>query len=416
LCELIENDLSKLILEFYLVFIAIIGIVVALYLSFNKRKHDNQYLSNLLAVIILCSSSHFIRNYLISSGWIYNFPWFYGTFSFIYLLAPPLTYLYVRGLLNDEYKLGKLDFIHLIPGVLQLILCIPYITSSKETKLKYVREIDGFNNFLNNTPFNGIPNKYFFLAVFLSVSIYAIFMLKSIKKARLNQQESFQLEIYHWARFVFLACFAMAMFMIVNAIIKASSIHGNFHLTAFGPFLWLRLILFTVVLYKIIFSERLLWGLPNFNKDSGIIKAKLKFSNNEMNDTESEKDSHRQLLTKYQANNYQLILEDFFKNQIPIYTNTRFNLSDLAKHTDIPKHHWAYFFQYHSFESFVELRNKNRVEHSKKIMNSSEYKNKTIEAIGQASGFGSRITFLNAFKKYESISPSEYLEKLKQSN
>jgi len=389
-------------------------------LFFNRNKLDNQYLSNLLGIITLCSSIHFLRNALISSGWILNFPWFYGTFSFIYLLAPQITFLYVRGLLKDESRFDRRDSWHLLPALIQIGLSIPYVMSSRETKLHFVRELTGTNNFLNNTPFNGIPNSYYFMVVLSGIVIYSILILKEIKNAKLNQKDSFQLEVYQWAIFVFIASFTMAILMVINIILKSTGSNANFHLTAFGPFLWLRLLLFTIMLIRIVFSKRLLWGLPNFKRVSFSISKQLAAIPNtelidaELSNTEEDGQSERILLNESQAKQYQLVLSQFFQYQTHIYTELEFNLIHLAHHTKIPKHHWAYYFQYHSELSFVELRNKNRIEFSKNIMKLPAFRNRTIEAIGNASGFGSRVTYFNAFKKYESITPSEYWESLKK--
>jgi AraC-like DNA-binding protein len=412
--------LEKTFLEIYLLSSAIIGILIAIYLFFNRNKLDNQYLSNLLGIITLCSSIHFLRNALISSGWILNFPWFYGTFSFIYLLAPQITFLYVRGLLKDESRFDRRDSWHLLPALIQIGLSIPYVMSSRETKLHFVRELTGTNNFLNNTPFNGIPNSYYFMVVLSGIVIYSILILKEIKNAKLNQKDSFQLEVYQWAIFVFIASFTMAILMVINIILKSTGSNANFHLTAFGPFLWLRLLLFTIMLIRIVFSKRLLWGLPNFKRVSFSISKQLAAIPNtelidaELSNTEEDGQSERILLNESQAKQYQLVLSQFFQYQTHIYTELEFNLIHLAHHTKIPKHHWAYYFQYHSELSFVELRNKNRIEFSKNIMKLPAFRNRTIEAIGNASGFGSRVTYFNAFKKYESITPSEYWESLKK--
>ncbi len=387
---------------------------------FNRNKLDNQYLSDLLGIIILCSSIHFLRNALISSGWILNFPWFYGTFSFIYLLAPQITFLYVRGLLKDESRFDRRDSWHLLPALIQIGLSIPYVMSSRETKLHFVRELTGTNNFLNNTPFNGIPNSYYFMVVLSGIVIYSILILKEIKNAKLNQKDSFQLEVYQWAIFVFIASFTMAILMVINIILKSTGSNANFHLTAFGPFLWLRLLLFTIILIRIVFSKRLLWGLPNFKRVSFSISKQLAaipngdFIKKEASNTVDDEQLERILLNESQAKQYQLVLSQFFQYQTHIYTELEFNLIHLAHHTKIPKHHWAYYFQYHSELSFVELRNKNRIEFSKNIMKLPAFRNRTIEAIGNASGFGSRVTYFNAFKKYESITPSEYWESLKK--
>jgi AraC-like DNA-binding protein len=292
--------------------------------------------------------------------------------------------------------------------------------SSRETKLHFVRELTGTNNFLNNTPFNGIPNSYYFMVVLSGIVIYSILILKEIKNAKLNQKDSFQLEVYQWAIFVFIASFTMVILMVINIILKSTGSNANFHLTAFGPFLWLRLLLFTIILIRIVFSKRLLWGLPNFKRVSFSISKQLAaipngdFIEKELSNTVDDEQSERILLNESQAKQYQLLLSQFFQYQTHIYTELEFNLIHLAHHTKIPKHHWAYYFQYHSELSFVELRNKNRIEFSKNIMKLPAFRNRTIEAIGNASGFGSRVTYFNAFKKYESITPSEYWESLKK--
>ena len=59
------------------------------------------------------------------------------------------------------------------------------------------------------------------------------------------------------------------------------------------------------------------------------------------------------------------------------------------------------------------MRNEYRINYAKKIMQLPAFKNYTIEAIGEASGFGSRTTFFNAFKKHNDVSPSDYLEQIK---
>lgn len=313
------------------------------------------------------------------------------------------------------------NLFHILPSVVQIIFCIPYITSPAEIKLKYVREITAHNNFINNTPFNGLPNKYFFAIVFLTIATYSILIWREIKKAKLNSKDDFQREIFQWARFVFFISLSMAMLMIINAIVRASESNGNFQLTAFGPFLWLRLFLFSLVLYRIIVSQKLLWGLPNFTSDSEIITKHLSANSSTigLNKVTTEKwesahETKKELLSANEAAKFQLVLNQFFETQTHIFTEFDFNLADLSKSTKIPKHHWAYYFQYHSEIGFVELRNKHRIAFSKSLMQLSEFNNRTIEGIGQSAGFRSRVTFFNAFKKYESMSPSEYWDSVKK--
>jgi AraC-like DNA-binding protein len=59
--------------------------------------------------------------------------------------------------------------------------------------------------------------------------------------------------------------------------------------------------------------------------------------------------------------------------------------------------------------SFIDLINKNRVEHFINLIKSGKYNNYTIEALSQLAGFGSRIHMYNNFKKYHGGTPSDLM-------
>lgn len=151
-------------------------------------------------------------------------------------------------------------------------------------------------------------------------------------------------------------------------------------------------------------------GLPNFAKNIHVIQNQVGSTDTEPNEIELSAG----VLSLEQVNSYQMVLDHFFNHRSETFTELEFNLEHLSQATHIPKHHWAYFFRYYSPNSFVDLRNKYRIEHAKKIMQFPAYRNYTIEAIGEASGFGSRTTFFNAFKKHENISPGEYFDAIKR--
>jgi AraC-like DNA-binding protein len=203
----------------------------------------------------------------------------------------------------------------------------------------------------------------------------------------------------------------MAVLMLINVVVTSFKIGtATNQLVYFGPFYESRLLLFTIVLYKIVFSSGLRLGLPNFAKNVHVIENQAGSTDPKPNQTELSVG----VLSSEQVDTYQNILDNFFNHQSEIFTELEFNLEHLSKATQIPKHHWAYFFRYYSEVSFVDLRNKYRIEHAKKIMQFAAYRQYTIEAIGEASGFGSRTTFFNAFKKYENISPGEYFDRIKR--
>ena len=397
---------STILLEILSISISALGILTALYFAFKRNNEDNQHLNNLLSGILLCSSIHFLRNFLISSGWIIEFPWMYGSFSFIYLLAPPLCYLYIRSMLYDETQIKSKDYFHFALPIIQILNSIPYILSSNESKLVVVRKLNNFNNLLENAPFNGITNIYYFVVVFFSILFYSIqgYLILKNKKTT-PKSEHFSL-IYNWSRWVFLILVTMAFVMIINIIVSNLLPKAPKMLVFFGPLYFLRLALFAWVMQKIIFSKLLRIGLPNFSNPNHFIQPEK----TPMDDsTEAESGT----LSNSQRIEYLEILIDFFETKQEIYTSVNFNLENLAKATKIPRHHWAFYFQYYSNESMVEMRNRYRIEYAVKLMQTSAFKNYTIEAIAEAAGFGSRTTFFNSFKKHKNESPSDYFTRVR---
>lgn len=400
---------SPAFIEIYSIIIASLGVLLALYLMFMRENNDNQYLNNLLSVIILSSCFHFVRNFLISSGWIMEVPWAYGSFSLIYLLAPPVTYLYIRGILNDEYRFKKKDLIHLFAPFVQLLLSMNYIFSSHENKLAIVKSINNFNNLLNSSSFNGIPHKVFFAMVFISVVYYSTCCFIELQRRKTFATSQHNRAVFRWTTSLTFIMVLMAVFMLINVVVTSMEIKETRQLVFFGPFYEFRLVLFTIVLVMIVYSDGLRLGLPNFAQNIRILES-------HGDDTTIKQDETKLasgILTDQQTQTYRQLLVQFFEQNAEVYTQLQFNLDDLSAATSIPKHHWAYFFRYYSEVSFVDMRNGYRVEHAKKMMQLPSFRHYTIEAIGEASGFGSRTTFFNAFKKHQNISPSEYWEQLK---
>ncbi len=58
--------------------------------------------------------------------------------------------------------------------------------------------------------------------------------------------------------------------------------------------------------------------------------------------------------------------------------------------------------------NFNDFINSFRIEEAKKRMADREFRNLTFEAIGKSVGFNSRTSFISAFKKFTSCTPSEY--------
>lgn len=395
--------------EIYSLFLSILGMVSAFYLWFDRKSDENLHLNRLLALILSMSSFHFFRNYLIASQWIIEFPLFFGSFSFIYLLAPGVTYIYIRGLLNDETASKRSDWPHFILPALQFISSFPYIISSHENKVAYVKGMSQMNHLLTNqNPYNGISYVFMYFLVLAVVVFYGVLMFRELQKKKLHDRNTHFNHIYSWARWVTWIMLLMALSMLINVFVSSYNLANTVNFIYMGPFYAVRLLLFSILLYRILFSSRIRLGLPNLNNNRSVLESAL-----------AQKDVRNESATGTQSINnttttdlFNELSHTIFSTRHELYTHHDFNLDSLSQATDIPRHHWAYYFRYHASMSFVETRNYHRVQYAKKLIADPEYANITLEAIGHEAGFGSRTTFFNAFKKFEKLSPSDYLKNL----
>jgi YesN/AraC family two-component response regulator len=77
-----------------------------------------------------------------------------------------------------------------------------------------------------------------------------------------------------------------------------------------------------------------------------------------------------------------------------------------------PKAEITEFIRIQTNESFIELLNRNRVKHFEGLLTSNKQDSFTIEALSEMSGFSNRRNMYNAFKKYNNMTPTEFIARL----
>lgn len=90
------------------------------------------------------------------------------------------------------------------------------------------------------------------------------------------------------------------------------------------------------------------------------------------------------------------------------FLKVNFTLDDLEQESKIAKHHLSQFFSTTYGMNFNAYINKLRVEHAKKLLEKKDF-DISVSELGDECGFNSRTSFFRAFKKYEGVSPSEYI-------
>ncbi|MEM9327920.1 MAG: AraC family transcriptional regulator [Bacteroidota bacterium] len=92
-----------------------------------------------------------------------------------------------------------------------------------------------------------------------------------------------------------------------------------------------------------------------------------------------------------------------------LFRDPEYRLSDLAGEMDQSVHHVSQAINQEQGGSFSDFLNRYRVQEAESLLKSSRAEQVTILAIAYESGFNSKTTFYNAFKKLTGSTPTQYL-------
>lgn len=91
-----------------------------------------------------------------------------------------------------------------------------------------------------------------------------------------------------------------------------------------------------------------------------------------------------------------------------VITDTEINLFSFSKYLNLSPKVVSQNLNREFEMGFKELLNKYRVKYAIRKIEDGFLDLYTIEALAEVSGFNSRVTFFNAFKKETSVSPTDY--------
>jgi hypothetical protein len=106
-------------------FNALLSLFISVILIFfNWKVNKNTlYLGLFLFIMSIYSLTHYFSVFGDSPFWLAIF---YGHFAPIMLVAGPLIYFYVRGIIRDKYIFKRADLFHFIPAAIVFIGAVPF--------------------------------------------------------------------------------------------------------------------------------------------------------------------------------------------------------------------------------------------------------------------------------------------------
>ncbi len=343
-------------------FAIIQSILILIFLGNNKleKNKGNYYLRAILAIFII----QIINNILFRSDIdVRYFKFLWISNQLVFLIAP-LVYFYILSLLNNKFSHKFEDSYHLLPCILSMI----YVTIISLTTARLGKH----------------PGIMLLGIVYLVQNIfYVVIIHQLLQKYGLNFKTLFtyiQDLRLSWARYIMIVYIAFwfiyfYIFFLGNMLHLINWCPYYISLFSLCSFILLNAIVYTA-----------LKKLDIFKNPQKYQKSNLKGS--------VKKDSLKKL---------EKIME-----QEKLYLDPSLNLIQLARKISIAPCHLSRIINESFNKSFNPFVNHYRVKESTQYLMKDSPEKMNILEIAYTTGFNSKSSFNNAFKKHMGLTPKEY--------
>lgn len=390
-----------------LLYLTLAGFLITILIGVNLKNSNqsNIYLLFFLLINNIYALSHYAtieskNRYLIATMLVHFVPF--------YLMAGPFLYFYVRGLLKDDHRLSKQDFLHFIPSLLMLLNVVPYLFKGTEYKLAYADQVViNPTNFINFDYLFLNPSVNLFIRPLIAL-IYVIaciiLMIKN-KINSINNNVQFGL-ISKWL--IVLISFASILYLsfLIFIYISISTLNYDIAYNQGAVLLYATITSLIILNFSLLFFPNILYGLPQLDYQLSKLPITQKIEI-------EEEDKKIAKGFEISEDKLQLLHSKIDKYLLENpYLRANFNLSIMSAETDIPVHHLSYYFNEYMSLNFNTWKNNLKIDYVIELMKNGTYENLTLDALSKQAGFGSRSSFINSFKTKTGLTPSEYLQKL----
>lgn len=381
-----KTEINVQILDLF-VFLAIFqAVFISYFILKNGRKHSK---ANLYQGLFLLSFAFLaVEEFLNNTGYITKFLLLTGISQPLNYVLGPLFYLYVLFSLYPDKRITV--WYHFIIPLFWACYIWFYLLQPDEVKYNSFIKLKHPNwAFTSVTPtFSEDPlsiRKYANELTILSLLVYDFAaLLVILNKIKSLRQSFFNLTSPNIVviRNSFLHCFIVAVaFSVLKFTWGMTSDVGMIVICYF-------------CIYIFILSYRIADLSTHFNQPFSVLDFPVsKYKKSSL--TELQKD---EILQKIK---YEMEVNLYFTDNLS-------SLSGLAMRTKQSSHHISQVINERLGKTYFELLSFYRVDYAKKLMAESSLSRLTIEEIADKVGYNSKSSFNTAFKKFSSLTPSEY--------
>jgi AraC-like DNA-binding protein len=310
----------------------------------------------------------------------------------------------VRSILKDDTQFSKKDWVHFILFAIIFLGRLPYNFSSWEEKLMLADKIinESWRSLSYSTYNHFLPLRINYKLKGLHFLIYLIAIWYVLLKSKFKMPSSMvllkqQKIVYNWLHFfavtVSILGVLFGLILFPNAKDKLT-----YHLEANILFM-LVFSGFLILILGLILYPQILYGIPI---EKTLVKINEEVSESEVMDEKDSISLHDDYIENIRA------LIEKWKEEFK-FKDPNSTMKSLSEDIDIPKHHLAYFFNQINNEKYIDWRNRLRVEYAMEILGREQKYDKTIEVLGEESGFRSYSAFIRSFKQFTGKLPKDFI-------
>lgn len=360
-------------------FVSLVGFYVTFVLLINK-KIDKQ--ARILISTFVFIHSLFILNICVNqTNYVFEFPHTYLMSTWSSFLYGPLLFLYFKRV-SKSIDLGKQDLLHFAPTLIltiYLMFTVYGFSGTEKVNQMLQRLEEGLNP--------GDSTKLALLVILkaISLGVYALFvhLILTRNKSGLAQKTRI------WQKNIYLIHISYVVVYLIYGTYIISGINSG-------------------VLYHapiVLMSAMVLYVGYAANVQPDVFSGRYAYTN--MLFPKYVKSG----LTESLSQELKQSLNDLFEKE-KLYRNNEINLDMVAEKLDTTRHNASQLINEHFNMSFREFVNSHRIQEAKVLLEREQELN--IIDIAYEVGYNNKVSFNKAFKKDTQLTPSQYLDYLKQ--
>lgn len=356
------EDLNFNIFNIIILLGIIHGLIFSVILFLNKKLRNRT--NNYLALTILSLGLSNLQYWLKDVNLIKSFDVLFIPFEFLML---PFFFFYVKSFLQKE--INKYE---------KWLLIFPFFFFIIH---QYIFTVEIFGiNFIET--FNLIIE---YISIIFSIAIILIVFKLILNYEKENRNDNLKIKTRWLKQILCIGIILCILWFLSLTIFDYLFTKGYYK---FYP-LWIGM---SVLIYWLAYTS--IFQMNVFNQRKAIRSKSKAYSNDNYSGKNSEDIAYNKIKST-------IINEK-------LYLNPKLSLMQLSEILNLSEGYISQVFNANSDTNFTDFINQLRIEVSKQMLTSTDFKNYTVESIGLECGFNSKSSFYTAFKKFTNKTPVQY--------